>query len=135
MANNTCSDSVNELIVGNSIAQPPAKTLPSVPIAHDMKSLIAAVNALRTIINSMIGATQQNQGAHRIGGTTTKPGQAVKPVNAHGRYVEVNRATEVVRVTDPTGNSDAYIDFVRINKVTMRDNLTGETWDWIRGGH
>lgn len=120
---------VCELSQDQVIEQPHPRVIPPIPIAHDLQSLIVAVNALRQIVNMLLGAPQ-------IGGAgQSKPSNQKAPNQQISRFSEVpgSRVTKDVRidVESDTGLT-GYIIFQQINRVQMRDNVTNETWLWQR---
>jgi hypothetical protein len=120
---------VCELSQDQVIEQPTPRVIPPVPVARDLQSLIAAVNALRQIVFMLLGAPV-------IGGTgQTRPSNQKAPNQKVSRFAEVpgSRVTKDVRidVESDTGLT-GYIIFQQINRVQMKDNVTNETWLWQR---
>lgn len=85
----------------------PGIQLPFVPLANDLPSAIQAINALHTIIAS------------------TGP--------ASIRWLEKERVTQQVRITNPQDSSQ-YVDVLRITKLTMQDQITGDLWVFALDG-
>lgn len=112
-----------------------ATVLPTIPHATDLASALIAIQRLTQIVNQLTGAlnsvvgSQTNDRSERTGpqGPAGKPGQPPKPP----RWSEVSRATEKVRVYNPTDRQQ-YVDIERINGFVMRDAVTGNTWEWKR---
>lgn len=105
------------------IPQPGVRNLPSIPIATDMHSLYAAVNAMRQTIQ-IITDQQQTQ----INNFSRKPDPEKKT-----QWIEQARVVEKEKIyqnNDPsTGN---FVEVERINSLTMADKNTGQTWRWDR---
>lgn len=90
----------------NNIEQPGPHNVTSVsPAQPNIQSLVNTVNQLRTII--------------------------IQLQNRRTQWVEKGRITQLVTITDPSG-SGASVTFEQINRLTMVDRLSGQTWDWIR---
>lgn len=108
-----------------SIPQPGVRNLPGIPIATDLRSLYAAVNAMRQTI-LIITNQQDTTGANNF---SVKPDPNAKKQ----QWLEVSRVVEKVKVyqnNDPsTGN---FVEIERINKLTMGDKNTGQQWTWDR---
>ena len=120
---------VCEISVDQNVQPAPPRVIPPIPVARDPQSLYAAVNAIRQIINIMLGAPS-------IGGNyNAKPSNQKAPNEKPARFSEVpgSRVTKDVRidVESDTGLT-GYIIFQQINRVSMRDNVTNETWLWQR---
>jgi len=124
--------------------QPLPKTLPFIPEAVDLRSALMAINAMRQLMFTMFGGnntgtsspavnprTAQQQGGVKSG-SQTPSGQ--KKQNNQGRFTEVNRVQETFKVPiQQDASGDGYVEFTRINRVDMQDNLTKELWTWTRG--
>ena len=108
--------------VNQNIEQPSAPQFPAVPLATDAVSTMAAVNALRQIVQRLTG---QHQGNNTNG--TIRPGQKSKI----GRWNEVSRSTSKKRIKNPE-DAEQYVDVERINSLTLKDSVTGELWVWRR---
>ena len=113
-----------------------APTLPSIPIATDVPSLIAAVNALRQWI---IQYTNQGQGGsggpnnQNQGGGTTPPGGGGggTPGNL-SNFTEVpnSRQTTTTRIYDPNDpTNQTYVDVQQITAINFA-NKAGQTVKW-----
>lgn len=104
--------------------QPNPVNIPSIPPARpDVQSLMHTVNAMRQVI--MILSGQQG-----LRGPQGAPGNNAKSKPA--RWSESNRQTEKVKVYNPNDKTQ-FIEVERINSLTMRDAVTGETWNWTHG--
>lgn len=79
-----------------------------------------------------------------VGGTTLPKANNFRAVNAAGpnsnnqalgqrksALYQSERVTEQVRLTNPN-DSTQFVDVVRINKLVMRNENTGELWVWER---
>ena len=118
-----CHVSVDEVI-----NQPTGTKLPSIPIATDLISALAAINAMRQVLMMLTGALQGPPGLRGAQGQGGAAGAAAKKTKV-GRWNEANRTTATERVYNPNDNSQ-YVDVQRINSLTMTDSVTGETWVW-----
>jgi hypothetical protein len=113
-------------------AQAPVDTV-YVPQATDLASTMAAVNALRLVYlrgtggfgGAGHGGTASSLGPGGTGGTVKDEKKK------QGQWVETNRQTEKVKVTNPDDPSQ-FIELERINQLTFKDAATGETWFWQR---
>lgn len=120
--------------VPTPIDQPDGIQNPSIPIATDLASALSAINAMRMILMRLANlqprfdGSGQGPGGHggRIGGPSKQ-----NPNKKLGRWNEVNRTTEKVRVFNPQ-DKEQYVDVQRINSITMQDSITGEQWLWKR---
>ncbi len=106
------------------VPQPGPQNLPSIPVATDMASALAAINALRTTIKIIT-----NQWTPNIGNNfNTKPDP-----NKKVQWSEQSRVVDTVRIyqnNDPsTGN---FVEVEQINRLVMADKNTGQTWSWDR---
>ena len=113
-----------------------APTLPSIPIATDVPSLIAAVNALRQWIIQYTnqgqggsgGPNNQNQG----GGTTPPGGRGGGTPGNLSNFAEVpnSRQTTTTRIYDP--NDPTNQTYVDVKQITALDfaNKAGQTVKW-----
>lgn len=105
-------------------AQPAPVNLPNIPPAGPtIASLTATVNAMRQVIIYLAGQ-RGPQGAQGKAGDAAKK---TPPV----RWSEAARTVETVRIFDPNDH-DTFVDVERINNLTMKDGVTGETWTWDR---
>ncbi len=118
-----CSDSKDEVIT-----QPtPNNSLP-IPVANDMASLWAAINALRAAVmrlTNRTGGPPPKQFTPQFNGFTTK--------KTTSRWSEVRpqRTTKVVRIKQKT-NPNNYVDVEQIDGLVMQDQVTGDKWTWSR---
>lgn len=112
-----CHVSQDEIIV-----QPPIKQLPSVPDATDLKSALAAIQALRQIVYALTGQQASSGGTTRAGSTQAPSKQQQKV----GRWVEINRATKEVTIPINDTGEPPSVTVTRTNSITMRDTVTGE---------
>lgn len=105
------------------IPQPGVKNLASIPIATDLASALAAINAMRQNIQTLTNQIDWSNGFRTIPNKKDNKTQ----------WIEQARVVDTVRVyqnNDPsTGN---YVDVQQINKLVMVDKNTGQTWAWDR---
>ncbi len=130
------------------IKQPRATLLPSVPAAVDLPSALAAINALKLLIQ-MISGQQGNVGpranpAGLLGGggaasagAAGQDGQKGKESKdpTGGRFIEdrSKRVTKKIRIFQNNDKkSENWVDIAQINKVIWVDKVTGETIVWTR---
>lgn len=115
---------------------PPAN-LPGNPQSHNLPGL----GSVQPNIPSLVRAVQDLQRAVRVLAGQVNPivpgatsngfkSKQDKPTD-QGRWIEQDRVTETVRVFNPQDH-DQYVDVQQINKLTMRDPITKETWVWDR---
>lgn len=105
-------------------------TLPSIPQATDLKSAIAAINALAMgfkIITKQIQPAPKTTTPGRTSSLTTKKPEKGK----EGRWNESARDKKTVRVYNPDDNTQ-FVDVEQITGLTMKDSQTGELWKWKR---
>lgn len=105
--------------------QPPnstAPSLPSIPLATDLKSALMALNAIRQILNTITSSSKPLV----TNNVTTK-----NPDKNGSTWVEISRVNETVKVTNPNDDSQ-YVEVQRINKLVMQDQKTGQKWTWNR---
>lgn len=115
--------------VDQVIDQPPVQQLPAIPQVNDpndMSGIIAAINGLTAFVNMLAGRMNQ-PGPVGPPGAAGRPG--APPKTATGRFTEVNRSTKEVVIKSST-DPDVSVTVLRIQNLTMRDNVTGETWTW-----
>ena len=100
----------------------------SIPVASDLPSAIAAVNALRQVINGMFGAnTQGNGGNSGTGQAPLKPGGGFSV----SQFQQSNQTVTKVRIYDPNDPSkQTYVDVNQVTSLTMTNPITKETWKW-----
>ena len=116
-----------------------APALPSIPVATDLQSLIAAVNALRQLTiqyfnqvpgNSNIGISIPGPpGAPGAPGEVGGGGGGFSPV---GSFAESpgSRTTVTTRIYDPNDpTNETYVDVNQITGLTFA-NKTGQTIKW-----
>lgn len=116
------------------LQQPPipvaAQALPSV--TNVLNQVVHVLNQYFTTPafhpgnGSQIFILGNSQGAVRNAHAVNNGSTTVK-----GRWLEVDRQTEDVRVENPD-DSDQYVIIKRINSLTMRNSGTGEVWKWER---
>ena len=108
-------------------AEPIAPTIPSIPVATDLQSLIQAVNTIAQIIRTM---NNQDPGpGQRITGLTVNN----EPKKHRSDFHEVvqKRIVQKVRVYNPQ-NHKQYVDVNQITGLTFANKLTGQQIDWAQ---
>ncbi len=109
-----------------------ASNFPPVPVANDLASALAAINAMRQILFQLLNMlnSQNNLGNGYGPGSpfagTSNPGSRGQNPN----FVEVpgSRSVEKVTITDPV--SGASVTFNQITGVTFKDAASGQTLTW-----
>lgn len=116
---------------GASTDQPAAPFMPAVPVYDGTTDgLTATVGALVDAVNRLTGNGPPTNNIIKPQPGTTKPSNQKKEKGKPGRFTEVSRTTKSVTVTDPvSGASLTYDDIVGLK---FKDNVTGETWEWIQ---
>lgn len=128
--------------MANSVCHIPPPTQPFEPRSHDigaipdptdLKSAIDAIRALKRIIEWITDQAPQrpNEQTGRITSPSNKPPGAGKKPPRPPRFIETKRSEEIIRVYNPQ-DKEQWVDVKRINRLTMADRKTGETWDWRR---
>ena len=111
----------------NPPPQSKAPALPSIPVATDLQSLIAAVNALRQLTIQYFNQI-----------TPSNPLNPVNPANPSpgvGDFTEdvPARTTVTTRIYDPNDpTNETYIDVQQITGLKFA-NKTGQTINWSQG--
>lgn len=103
-----------------SVNQPTPKTLPTVPEAKDLQSALAAINAMRRILQTIVSQTPQHPGG--ISGFKMAKTQGFQEIKQRRVY-------KTVRVYNPQDHSQ-YVDVQQIVSMTMADPATGQIWYW-----
>lgn len=106
-----------------TIPQPGVRSLPAIPVATDLTSAFAAINAMRLIIQTITNQNDRDNGT-QINNFQTRPDKNVT-------WVEDSRKTEKVKVYNPDDDSQ-FIEVERINQLVMKDKNTGNKWTWNR---
>lgn len=103
--------------------QPTGPAFLPVPEAHDLPSLIQAVNAIRQNLQRL-----QNQNT-----PLGKGGQSKNTPTKPNRWTEDpgSRVTTKVRVTNPN-DSTQFVDVEQVTSIGMKDGITGDMWKWTR---
>ena len=116
-----------------------APALPSIPVATDLASLIAAVNALRQLTIQYFNQVPGNSNTG-FNGTPGQPG-APGAVGGGGGFSPVgsfaetpgSRTTVTTRIYDPNDpTNETYVDVKQITGLTFA-NKTGQTIKWSQG--
>jgi hypothetical protein len=113
-----CHDSRDQVII-----QPPPKQHPAIPVATDLKSALAAISVLKQIVENLTQPHIDNGG----GGQTINTTPPVK----QPRWTQATRTTEKVKITNPDDPSQ-YVEIERIKSLSMKDGITGDSWQWNR---
>lgn len=112
---------------------PRAKTSPlvnNVPVAKDLASAIQAVNALRQVVNGLIG---QNTGGN--GGVGPGPAPLNPGFSSQSQFQVTNQTITKTRIYDPNDPSkQTYVDVDQVVALTMQNPVTRETWQWAQPG-
>ena len=116
-----------------------APALPSIPVATDLQSLIAAVNALRQLTIQYFNQVPGNSNTG-FNGTPGQPGKPGTPgggggFSAIGNFAEDVPARTVVttRIYDPNDpTNETYVDVEQITGLKFA-NRTGQTILWSQG--
>lgn len=118
--------------VPTPIDQPSGVQNPSIPIATDLQSAIAAINAMRLILMRLANLMPRFDGAGGGGrGGGSKQPSKQDPKKKTGRWNEVNRVTRVEKVTNPE-DKEQFVEVERMQELVMQDSITGEQWIWKR---
>lgn len=112
---------------------PQTKTSPlvnNVPVATDLASAIQAVNALRQVINSLLGQNTGGNGGAGPGPSPIKPG-----FSSQSQFQVTNQTITKTRIYDPNDPSkQTYVDVDQVVALTMQNPVTRETWQWAQPG-
>ncbi len=134
------------------IKQPRATLLASIPAAVDLPSALAAINALKLLIQVLAGQQPVSGARGNAGspsgllggggivgraGAAGEQGQKGKDAKdpTGGRFVEdrSQRVVKKIRVyQDNDKTSENYVDIAQINRCVWVDKVTGETIVWSR---
>lgn len=102
-------------------AEPNSPRLPTIPVATDLASAIAAINALRQIVQALTNQIPVNT-LGRQGAVKTQPSL---------KEQVSKRTTEMVRVFNPQDKSQ-FVDVEQINHLQFQDASSGQTLVWDR---
>lgn len=122
----TCSSSVPV-----AIDQPAGPVIPSIPNAYDLQSALAAIQALSITHNIMHGGGGVKQPQQQQSKNNTKPPQ--KPKVGRFQEIKAQRVTANVKVYSKQ-DKETFVAYKQINGMTFKDTITGEMWNWSRGG-
>lgn len=104
--------------------QPGAVYVPNIPVASDLPSAIAAVNAMRQVM--MASAGQNSSGFN--------PGPGPNPgggFTSKSQFQVTNQVITPVRIYDPNDPSkQTYVDVNQVVSLTMSNPVTKESWSW-----
>lgn len=121
---------VCNIIPADQPGAPTAKKVPTIPIATDLNSALSALNAVRAWINA-----QQQPPAGGAGGGSggtiipPPPKQPPQPKPTTGRWNELSRTTQLVKITNPADPTQ-FVEVLQLSSLTMQDSQTKETWVW-----
>jgi hypothetical protein len=116
------------------IGQPGGANIPSIPVANDLESAIAAVNTMRIAIGMLAGHIRPSNKQVKPGHQGGSFGSHTKDSNnagKNGNWNEIKRTVKRVRVSNPDDESQ-FVDVDRIDNFTMRHRISGDTWVWNR---
>jgi len=116
--------------VGQSTNQPGSPALQSIPeLDGTQDGLTATVAALVQTVRALAGQSPAQNNTRGQNGPKPNPKKDdQKPKQNTGRFIETNRQTNSVTVSDPS--SGASVTFKQITQLTMQDTVTRETWTW-----
>ncbi len=114
------------------LANPPSVTVtpiqrlvPNVPVATDLNSALAAINALRQLVYMLLNSIPAN-------GQPGPPGAAGQsPQKTQSKFTQSNIVYNTVRVTNPQDDTQ-YVDIQQVQSLTLINPVTKETWVWQR---
>lgn len=112
------------------IVEPLPRLLPTVPIATDMASALAAINALRQIILMMTNAIPAN-GAQGAQGPAGPP---AKKTQSNFKQTSIAQVDVTIPVRDGDGNQIGTAVVGQVNKLVLTNPVTLETWTFTRNG-
>ena len=102
----------------------------SIPIASDLSTAIAAINALRQVVNGLLGANTQGNGGQ---GPGPNPNNTGGGFTSKSQFQVANQVTKTTRIYDPNDPSkQTYVDVDQIVGLTMMNPVTRETWQWTQ---
>lgn len=102
----------------NPIPASKAPGLPSIPIATDLPSLIAAVNALRQLLLQLLGQIPASSNT-----ITVKPSNFIEAPNSR-----VTVQNTIYDPNDPT--NETYVTVNQITHLEFIDPISGQTIVW-----
>lgn len=117
--------------VPTPIDQPGGIQNPSIPIATDLQSAIAAINAMRMILMRIANLQPRFDGSSNGRGSGIRKPSKQEPKKKVGRWNEVSRVTKKEKVYNPE-DKEQFVEVERMNRLVMRDSITGEEWIWSR---
>lgn len=107
----------------STVANPSVKNVPGVaaPAQATLQSLQSTVNNLREIIIYLTG----QQGPAGKAAPKSKPARWTE-----NQPARITATTRIFQNNDKT--SPNFVDVETINGITMKDGVTGESWNWKR---
>ena len=117
--------------VTTPIEQPGGVQNPFIPIATDLQSALAAINAMRMILMRIANLQPRFDGSGSGGrGRVQQPSKQQKNPKP-GRWNEINRVTKKEKVYNPE-DREQFVEVERMNRLVMEDSITKEQWIWSR---
>jgi len=127
---------------GQSTDQPAAPQLPAIPTYDGTpEGMASTMNALVEVTRRLAGQVpspnNENQGGGRPvfqspkqqpSNTPNPQDKKTQPKGQTGRFTEQSRTKSSVTVKD--SNSGASLTYQQITGLVMKDNVTGELWEW-----
>lgn len=108
--------------------------MPFIPVATDLASALAAINAMRNALLQLAGMMSVRSGGQQSDRNNKDNSGNERPdPNRPPRWIEVSRKTQKVRVKNKE-DPEQYVDVERINRLVMRDTVTGDYWVWNHNG-
>lgn len=109
-----------------AVAAMPAVRVPSIPVAVDLPSAIAALNQIITLLPQVIGPLPSNNlyPALPVPSPANGGGKLKKP-----RWVEQGRNMPTMRISNADDN-DAWVEIDVIEQIIWRDETSGNTLVW-----
>lgn len=117
--------------VPTPIDQPGGVQNPSIPIATDLQSALAAINAMRMILMRLANLQPRFDGSGQGRGGRIGGGGGNNKNKKPGRWNEVSRVTKKEKVYNPD-DKEQFVEVERMNRLVMQDSITGEQWIWSR---
>ena len=117
-----------------AIGQGVAPSVPSIPMANDLASALAAISAIRAHLQSppQIAKPQTPQQAQQSGGVRVKNPKKKSTTEGDWEEDRSARVTETnVRIENPD-DPEQFVLVVRINRLVFVNGKTKETIVWNR---
>ncbi len=110
--------------------EPIQRLVPNVPIATDLNSALAAINALRQLIYMLLNQVPAN-------GQPGAPGPAGKlPQKTQSKFTQTSLVPQdiTIPVKDNDGNEIGTATVTQVNQLVLTNPVTLETWTYTRNG-